>query len=73
MGAEGENEDPRDMCGFPKLGNLIGGPHNKDCSILESMLWSPYFGKLPYVRIVGKGCQVPWPGAPHSGGCWPFL
>ena len=28
-------------------GYLIGGPHNKDCSILGSILGSPYFGKLP--------------------------
>ena len=24
------------------------GPNNKDCSILGSILGSPYFGKLPY-------------------------
>ena len=29
-------------------GYLFGGPHNKDCSILESILGSPYFEKLPY-------------------------
>ena len=28
-------------------GYLIQGPHNKDCSILGSILGSPYFGKLP--------------------------
>ena len=28
--------------------NLFGGPHNKDYSILGSILGSPYFGKLPY-------------------------
>ena len=27
---------------------LFGGPHNKDYSILGSILGSPYFGKLPY-------------------------
>ena len=35
--------------GFPKIrGTLFGGPHNKDYSILGSILGSPYFGKLPY-------------------------
>ena len=35
--------------GFPKIrGALFGGPHNKDYSILGSILGSPYFGKLPY-------------------------
>ena len=29
-------------------GTLLGGPHNKDHSILGSISWSPYFGKLPY-------------------------
>ena len=28
-------------------GYLIGGPYNKDYSILGSILGSPYFGKLP--------------------------
>ena len=28
-------------------GYLFGGPHNKDYSILGSILGSPYFGKLP--------------------------
>ena len=32
---------------FPKLGLLLGGPFNKDHSILGSTLGSPYFGKLP--------------------------
>ena len=34
--------------GLPKLGVPFGGPHNKDYSILESILGSPYSGKLPY-------------------------
>ena len=35
--------------GFPKIrGYLIGGPSNKDYSILGSILGSPHFGKLPY-------------------------
>ena len=29
-------------------GYLFRGPHNKDYSILGSILGSPYFGKLPY-------------------------
>ena len=39
--------------GFPKLGGgggggtLLGVPHNKDYSILGSILGSPYFEKLP--------------------------
>ena len=39
--------------GFPKLGVPYWGPHNKDYSILGSILGSPYFGKLPY-RDNGK-------------------
>ena len=40
--------------GFPKLGgSLIGGPYNKDYSILGSILGSPHFGKLPYVASDG--------------------
>ena len=36
--------------GFPKLGvPFLGDPHNKDYSILGSILGSPYFGKLPYI------------------------
>ena len=35
--------------GFPNImGTLFGGPHNKDFSILGSILGYPYFGKLPY-------------------------
>ena len=35
--------------GFPKIrGTLLGGPHNKDYSILGSIVGSPDFGKLPY-------------------------
>ena len=35
--------------GFPKIrGTLIGDPHNKDYSILGSILGFPYFGKLPF-------------------------
>ena len=38
-----------EIWGFPKIsGTLFGGPHNKDYSILGSILGSPYFGKLPY-------------------------
>ena len=34
--------------GFPRIrGNFLGGTHNKDYSILRSILGSPYFGKLP--------------------------
>ena len=34
--------------GFPKLRGSLRGPHNKDYSILWSILRSPYFGKLPF-------------------------
>ena len=38
--------------GFPKLGVLFGRYHNKDYSILGSILGSPYVGKLPnHMRI----------------------
>ena len=38
--------------GFPKIrGTLLGGPHNKDHSILGSILGSLYSRKLPYVQI----------------------
>ena len=37
--------------GFPKLGVQNWGPHNKDYSILGSILGSPYLGKLPYHAI----------------------
>ena len=34
---------------FAKIrATFFGGSHNKDCSILGSILGSPYFGKLPY-------------------------
>ena len=38
------------MWGFPKIrGYLFGDPHNKDYTILRSILGSPYVGKLPCV------------------------
>ena len=30
------------------LGYYFGGPHNKDYSILGSILGFPYFGKVPF-------------------------
>ena len=36
-------------------GIMLGGPHNKDCSIWGSILGSPYFGKLPNL---GSGLWV---------------
>ena len=34
--------------GFPKIrGTFFGVPHNKDYSILGSILGLPYFGKQP--------------------------
>ena len=36
--------------GAPEImGAFFVGPPNKDCSILGSILGSPYLGKLPYV------------------------
>ena len=35
-------------------GYLFEGPHNKDYSILGSILGSPYFGKLPYTHIITR-------------------
>ena len=35
--------------GFPKIrGTFVGVPHSKDYNMLESILGSPYFGKLLY-------------------------
>ena len=34
---------------FTIRGTILGDPHNKDSSILESILGSPYFGKLPCI------------------------
>ena len=42
------------MRGYPSL----GGPYNKDYSILRSMLGSPYVGKLPHsvvAKVWGSG------------------
>ena len=33
-------------------GYLFGGPHNKDYGILESILGSPYLGKLPFLHKI---------------------
>ena len=38
-------------------GYVFAGPQNQDCSILGSILGSPYFGKLPYVFGLGAGLQ----------------
>ena len=35
-------------------GYLFGGSHNKDYSILGSILGSPYFGNLPYAALEGR-------------------
>ena len=39
------------------MGTFLGGPHNKDYSILGSILGSPYFGKLPNT-VVFLGVRV---------------
>ena len=42
--------------GFPKLGApFLGGPCNKDYSILGSIWGSPYFGKPPDVLLGHPG------------------
>ena len=47
---------------FPKIrGSNLGGPHNKDYSILGSILGSPYFGKLPYHLVRNKPPSVQHP------------
>ena len=44
--------------GFPKIrGTLFWNPHNKDYSILGSILGTPYFGKLPF-RVHDLGLRV---------------
>ena len=35
------------------MGTFFGDPHNKDYSILGSILGSPYFGKLPFGNPMG--------------------
>ena len=41
--------------GFPKLGvPFLGGPYNKDCNVLGSILGSPYNGKLPLWSLCGS-------------------
>ena len=37
------------------MGTFFGGPHNKDYSILGSILGSPYFGKLPFSGCTHEG------------------
>ena len=39
-------------------GYLFGGPFSKDCSILGSMLGSPYLGKLPHIVIMEKKMET---------------
>ena len=46
--------------GFPKLGNLFGGPHTKDSNIWGSILGSPYFGKLPSILIPSRLLGMRW-------------
>ena len=35
-------------------GYLLGGPYNKEHRILESILGSPYFGKLPSLPSIRR-------------------
>ena len=43
------------MLGFPKImGTILGDPHNKDSSILGSILGSPCLGKLPYIMEMSQ-------------------
>ena len=46
---------PHPKWGFPRIrGTILGGPNNKDCNILGSILVSPYFGKLPNTSPFGN-------------------
>ena len=40
--------------GFSELGVSFWGPYNKDYSILGSILGSPFLGKLPVGKGVGR-------------------
>ena len=59
-----------DIWGFPKIrGTFFGGPHNKDYTILGSILGFPCLGKLPYrghEQVASKGRKtgehVKWKG-----------
>ena len=46
------------------MGTFLGVPHNKDYSILGSILGFPYFGKLPF-RVEGLG-SISTPHVSHS-------
>ena len=50
------------------MGCLLGGPHNKDYSILGSILGSPYLGKLPYHMNYEGILEVPCKD--HRGFLW---
>ena len=43
-----------DMGVSQNWGYLLGGPNNKDYSILGSILGYPYFGKLPYMTTLAR-------------------
>ena len=61
-GKELLNFDLRATRGFPKIrGTFLGGPYNKDYSILGSTLGSPYLGKLPQTPACRgyKGPSIP--------------
>ena len=40
------------------MGTFLGDPHNKDYSILRSILGSPYFGKLPNPESQSKPARL---------------
>ena len=49
VGADNSQQDKQaDMGVSQNYGYLVGGAHNKEYSILGSILGSPYFGKLPF-------------------------
>ena len=45
------------MGGSQNYGYHFGGPYNKDCSILGSILGSPHFGKLPNMVTSSINCS----------------
>ena len=46
-------------------GYRFGGPHNKDYSILGSILGSPYFGKVQY-KVVQDFLNPHWRSVPQD-------
>ena len=53
--------------GFPEFGgDILGGPNNRDCNILGSILGFAYFGKLPFRHNKGYGSMWMVCGGSHG-------